>query len=247
MNVNSTWAFKRLVFWHIFASLLLLSLFSPYGLWNQIDIGVFRFLNAPLANHPNARLFWAAANHRLADWLEDLCLLGLCIAAVFKAPKDKRRKRSAQLIFCALLTAMTILLINRVLCRDLLRLRRQSPTLILDAPVFLSDYISSFSVKVESSKSFPGDHATTALLFASAYAYFVRGRLGLCALLYAGLLCLPRLVVGAHWFSDVIVGSGTIAILSLAWALTTPLAAKSIRRIDHVLSLFARKKELSSS
>jgi membrane-associated phospholipid phosphatase len=37
---------------------------------------------------------------------------------------------------------------------------------------------------------------------------------------------MPRLITGAHWLSDVIVGSGTITIVFLSWAFCTPLFSR---------------------
>lgn len=218
-------------------ALLLLSLFAPYtsSVWEKIDRTFFHLLNQPLGTSSSLRTFWALANHRLADWIEDLCILGFYCAAIWKAPRGERRRRTAEMIFCVLLTALTILLVNRLLCRDLLRLRRQSPTLVLDNAVYLPDFLSWITVKTDSSKSFPGDHATTALMFACSYAFFVRGRLAFLALLYGVFLCLPRLAVGAHWFSDIFVGSASIVLFSLSCALFTPIGERVIGFIQKKL------------
>jgi membrane-associated phospholipid phosphatase len=79
------------------------------------------------------------------------------------------------------------------------------------------------SIKDGSSKSFPGDHGTTALLFAASFTYLAGWRLGLLACFYAAFLCLPRLITGAHWLSDIVVGSGSITLFFMAWAIYTPL------------------------
>ncbi|MBS0629206.1 MAG: phosphatase PAP2 family protein [Verrucomicrobia bacterium] len=175
------------------------------------------------------------SNHSLADWFEDLCILGFYLAAIFKVQKGDRLRRCAQFIFCILLTAMTIVLINRLFFRDFLHLRRASPSLVIEPFVDISHSISWIEFKVHSSKSLPGDHATTALMFAISYAYVVRGRLALCALIYGAFLCLPRLAVGAHWLSDIVVGSGCIVILSISWAFFTPVANRMTGWIERGL------------
>lgn len=217
-----------LVCWNVLAMILLLSLFSPLTApaWSSIDLSVFQFLNGSLEGHPRLQQFWAMANNRWADWFEDLCILGFYTAAVYKTAPEKRKERVFQLLFCILITAVTIIVINRFLCRDLLKLRRKSPTQIVPDAINLQDLVPWISFKVNTSKSFPGDHATTALMFAFSYAYFVRGKLAIAALIYGLLLCLPRLVVGAHWISDTIVGSGAIVMLSLSWALCSPLSSR---------------------
>ncbi len=228
LSLTPSWQRKSFLFWNAFGLLLFLSTVLPLTTtaWAWIDTSFFHLLNAPLRQNEPLRIFWALANHKLADWLEDLFILGFYIAAVYKAPREKRLKRSAQLFCCILWTALTIILINRVLCKDILRLRRPSPTLVLPSAVYLSDFISWIQVKAHSSKSFPGDHATTAMMFACSYAYLIRGKLAISALIYGAFLCLPRLAVGAHWLSDIVVGSGCIALISLSWLFFTPIGAK---------------------
>lgn len=227
--INTQW--RLLALWNALALLLLLSLFSPLTrpMWSAIDLHCFRLLNGSLKGRPFLQQFWAMANHSWADWFEDICILGFYVAAVLKAAPEKRKERIFQLLFCLLLTAVTILVINRFLCRDLLKLRRKSPTKLLPDVINLAELVPWISFKVNTSKSFPGDHATSALMFAFSYAYFIRGKLAIGAIAYGIFLCLPRLVVGAHWLSDAIVGSGAIVILSLSWALCSPLSKKLVR------------------
>lgn len=226
----------------LFAVQLLLSLllFShALAVWDWADRHFFTWVNAPLANSHSLRLFFAYANQRLADWIMDLCILGFYSWAIWKAGKGHRHRRAAELLFSILWTALTILLINRLFCRDLLSLRRASPCHVIESAVLLSDTITAFPIKEFTMKSFPGDHATTAMLFAMSYAYFVRGKAALLALLFGAFLCLPRLVVGAHWLSDIVVGSGSIALFSLSIAFFTPLSSSLIMRIEKMLRLFS--------
>lgn len=226
---------KPLLFWNCLALVLFSSLFLLPDLWSKIDTSFFRLVNEPLRDNHLLRTFWAMANHSFADWVEDLCILGFYIAAIWKCQKGTRLKRGAQFFFCLALTALTILLVNRLFCRDFLRLRRASPSLVLDQVVDITHSISWIRFKVHSSKSLPGDHATTALMFAISYAYLVRGRLGFLALLYGAFLCLPRLIVGAHWLSDIVVGSGCIVMVSISWAFFTPFADRAIAAIERIV------------
>lgn len=245
MHFNSThpWRWKSFLLSHLLIALLLLSFFIPLSAswWAKIDLSCFQFLNTPLKHNETLRVIWALANHRLADWLEDLCILTFYIVAIYKTAKHSRLKKGLQFFFCLLLTALTILLINRLFCRDFLRLRRASPTLVIDSATYLSDFISWIPVKVHSGKSFPGDHATVALLFACTYAYLVRGKLAIFALLYAMLLCIPRLAVGAHWLSDIVVGSGSIVLFSISWAFFTPFADWVVEKGEKALRKIFQK------
>jgi len=240
--LNRSWRLKFLIFWNFALFFLFMSLFLPpfSFLWEKIDISFFYFINQSLKKSELLRIFWAITNHSLADWLEDLCIFGFYVAAIWKTPKEMRLRKGSELFFCVLLIALTILFINRLVCRDLLQLRRQSPSLVLNQVTYLSDFLSWIEVKAYSSKSFPGDHATTAFMFAFSYAYLVRGRLAILALFYGAFLCLPRLAVGAHWLSDIIVGSGCIALFSLSWMFFTPLANRCINYLEKCLRLFAK-------
>jgi len=41
------------------------------------------------------------------------------------------------------------------------------------------------------------------------------------------LFSLPRLVSGAHWLSDVLVGGPFLSLITIGWGLYTPYAAKA--------------------
>src|SRR6185369_8486193 len=114
--------------------------------------------------------------------------------------------------------AATIYFINRKLFSSYLIIPRTSPTRVVEDSIRLSEMVPWLHVKDGSARSFPGDHGTTALLFSASYTILAGWRLGIIALLYGAFLCLTRLITGAHWLSDVIVGSGCIAIFVLSWA-----------------------------
>ncbi len=215
------WQFRLLLCSHLAIILLLLSFF--FSFWQPIDQAVFAFLNRMLQNHSTWQIFWAISNHSFIDWIEDLFILGFYCLSIFSSSKLDRKKRVWQFIFCLIFIAFTILLINRLLCRDILRLRRSSPTFSVEGSLRLSQLLPWLDIKDSSSKSFPGDHATTALLFGVTYAFFAGRRFGFYGLLFSLFLCLPRLMVGAHWFSDLVVGSGSIVLFAMSWLLFTPL------------------------
>ncbi|MBS0603899.1 MAG: phosphatase PAP2 family protein [Verrucomicrobia bacterium] len=219
------WKLKILLLCHIVGAMLFASLFWPVtrSYWEMIDVAFFKLINSTLRDRPNWQIFWALANHKLADWVEDICVLCFFIAYVRMAHKSLRKRKVSELIFCVLYIGAIIYFINKTLFRENLDIPRLSPTLVVDDSVRLSQEIDWMKIKDDSSKSFPGDHGTTALLFAASFTYLAGWRLGVLASLYAAFLCMPRLITGAHWLSDVIVGSGTITIVFLSWAFCTPL------------------------
>lgn len=237
-----------LVIWHLLIAFLIGTfLWAPTRfLWERLDTAFFQLFNGSLRGRPNWQLFWAFANHRLADWIEDICILAFFVVSVLRSPKEMRLRKISAFIFSAIAIALIIYFVNRMLFRSYVHIPRDSPTLTFDTSVRLSQEIPWMRIKDGSPKSFPGDHATTALIFASSFFYFAGWRQGLVAIFYAAFLCLPRLVTGAHWLSDVLIGSGSIALFFMSWLLCTPIHTRCIEKIEKglrlLLGLIKKKK-----
>ena len=54
---------------------------------------------------------------------------------------------------------------------------------------------------------------------------YAGGRIGRLAVVVAIIFLAPRLVVGAHWASDILVGSAGVCLVSLSLAIATPVQA----------------------
>ncbi|MBI2743748.1 MAG: phosphatase PAP2 family protein [Chlamydiales bacterium] len=246
MNTSSSsWKIKQLLLWHLLVGLMVGSFLLPATAvyWKHLDVGFFKFINGSLRGNSSWQTFWALANHKLADWVEDLFILGFYTVYIRKAHKELRLKKASELVFCLFYIAAILYFVNRLLFRKTWQIPRESPTLVVEGSVRLSDHISWLHIKDDSTKSFPGDHATTALLFAASYVYLARWRLGLFAAFYAAFLCMPRLITGAHWLSDVIIGAGSITIIFMSWAFCTPLARSVSSKIESFLRLFSIRKK----
>lgn len=216
---------KALLLSHLIVALLFASLFLPWTqkLWEVVDVAFFKWINHSLKDRPLWQLFWACANHKLADWVEDIFILIFFFAYVRQKGALLPTRKIAQLLFFALYIGAIIYFVNGLIFKENWSMPRLSPTHVVEDSIRLSKEIPWMSIKDGSSKSFPGDHGTTALLFAASFTYVARWRLGILAILYSVFLCLPRLITGAHWLSDIIVGSGSITLLFLSWAFYTPL------------------------
>ncbi len=227
------------------ALLLLGSFLWPvtFQLWQSLDTAIFKFLNHTLEGHPWAQVFWALVNHKRADLVEDVIFLLFFILAIRAAPKEKRIRRTAEFIFCIIIAGSLIYSVNRTLLRSHALLPRESPSLVVTPCVRLSQELPWILIKDETITCFPGDHATTLLLFAVLYTFFAGRRLGIYASLYAIFRILPRLIVGAHWASDIIVGSGFLVLFFLGWVLCTPFHTWMINRIEKILT-FRRPYEI---
>ncbi|MFS8563375.1 MAG: phosphatase PAP2 family protein [Rhabdochlamydiaceae bacterium] len=129
-----------------------------------------------------------------------------------------------------------------MLFREHLKIPRASPSLVVTPCIRVSENIPWLKTKEKAGSSFPGDHATTVIFFAVSYTFFTGRRLGYYALAYAILRTLPRLIIGAHWFTDVFVGSGTIVLLFSSWALCTPFHFWVTSWIESFLKIFSYRR-----
>lgn len=112
--------------------------------------------------------------------------------------------------------------------------KRASPTLTFTDINRVSELLS-VPTKDASRDSFPGDHGMMLLIF-SAFMWRYFGKVaGLIALIIFVVFAFPRVMIGAHWFTDIIVGSMTVILIGLPWVLLTPLSDRLITFFDKSL------------
>ncbi len=210
--------------------------------WDILDIWLFKLLNGTLVDRPLLQAFWALINHRYTDWVEDLVFIGFFIIAIQQVAHGQRLKKASQFIFCILVAVTMIYCVNKVLFREHLKISRPSPSLVVTPCVRVSDEVSWVKTKETAARSFPGDHATTVIFFAVSYTFFVGRRLGFYAIVYAIFRSLPRLIIGAHWFTDIFVGSGAIVLFFSSWIFCTPFYLWSTQLIETFLKMFNYRK-----
>lgn len=220
-------------------AILCLTFFHPTTrpLWEAADVAIFKLLNGTLKGNKFLQYFWASLNHKKMDLVEDLIFLLFFIWGIFSTPKGERWKKTVQFLCIILVAACVIHFVNRTYFKYHNPFPRESPSLVVTPCVRISDEIPWKHVKDETVASFPGDHATTLLLFGLLYSAFVRKPLSQIAWIYILLRILPRMVLGAHWFSDIAVGSFSIALFFTACFLYTPL---------YTLTLWPKKHRMSS-
>lgn len=238
---------KKLIFIHIAVFILIFSLFSEFtkAFWLPLDKGCFQILNSFIAKNTFFQNFWAMANHHWADTLEDICFIMFFTWIVKDTPKEGRRRKLAECLFVLFFSALIHLTFNELLFREILHIRRLSPTLVLDSFTDLSEKVTWLKVKVRSPKSYPGDHATVAILFVAGFIFLARKNLKIlcCAVSYGIFLILPRLIAGAHWITDVLFGSIFIVLIPYTWAFCTPLANIAISKLENGINAIKPKKK----
>jgi len=159
-----------------------------------------------------------------------MCLFWWVFFAKENSPEEETLKRAK--LAAALPAALLALLVARTLA-NLLPFRTR-PFL---SPQFHCIWARLDLSSYENWSSFPSDHA--ALFMALAVSIFVASRrAGILAILYVlGAICLPRVYLGLHWFSDVVAGIGLGA---LAGSLVSVYSFR-----DRVWRLSTRWKQMS--
>ena len=218
---------RTFLFLHLFVAALLASLFLPptQGIWQTIDTWFFTTMNSSIIDHPIQQTFWAVSNIKITDIFGASFLTGCFLLYIFEAKGEERRQRVAQLLYTILWFEISILFCKQLytpIC-EYYKISRHSPTVVLQDALMLSEAVPWTKIKDSSYFCFPADHAAIVFQWCGFLWFFAGWKRGLVTTLFSIPFLLPRLISGAHWLSDLLVGSMSIAIIAFAWALYTPL------------------------
>jgi len=192
-------------------------------LWEKLDIAAAYFFNSFIQNHKISQNFWAFFNSSLADWLFDITMALFFLPYVFLAQKGQKLKRFIEISLIIFVIVLFYNLFNRGIFEKAIILSRESPFGVLPDLFSLNEVISWTHVKVHSSASYPGDHGYTICMFILSI-YFLMGRRQCFFAFLASLpFLVPRLITGAHWVTDILMGSFIMALFILGWLFYTPL------------------------
>ncbi|MBF8222692.1 phosphatase PAP2 family protein [Halomonas sp. 328] len=223
----------RLLFYNLLGIALILSWWSPNLLiWEAMDDAVFFTTNAWLHEGNMAWVHLVAlSNNRAFDGVTLLGLLAVFLWAMRRDPQvEHRLLRWGGIGITMLLTAG---IVNRIESY-VITYSHPSPTLVYDNANRITELVD-YSTKAVSTVSFPGDHGLMLMIFAAFMWRFAGRRVGLVSLLLMMVLSAPRILGGAHWFSDIYFGALAIALILLPWALCTPLAPRTAAAITRGL------------
>ncbi|MBW5289124.1 MAG: putative membrane protein [Candidatus Ruthia sp. Apha_13_S6] len=208
--------------------------------WDYLDHQTFIVLNQSLVEfHSIWRGFWAILSVRIAD-LIPLFLIGLFF--YFDDVLFKNKHKMMGLIgFVTLLILMLLMREMMNLYVEYANLGRKSPTLVVDSALRLSSMYPGLGLKDMSAHSFPGDHAAVLFTWLGYCLFFARNRWRWLVFIIVLVFSMPRLMAGAHWFSDVMVGGVSIAMTTLAFGLYTPLLNYINKTLENIVSKFLTK------
>ena len=114
------------------------------------------------------------------------------------------------------------------LAQHLMPVKRASPSLSFPNIYRVSELLH-IPTKDASKDSFPGDHGMMLLIFSGFMLRLISGKKAFTiALLNCGDICFPRVMIGAHWLTDIVVGFSSAVLIGLPWVLMTPLSDRLI-------------------
>ncbi len=238
MNTEPRWRPKLLLTGNLIALLLFTTwLLEPTrSLWLALDEQVFWAANRSLADGELWQKIWAIANNRAFDLVAAASMI--LLYAHFVLFRDRANLR--RYIAIGILMSISILVI--VKSGKWIPIERPSGTFIYPEALRLSDLLPSFYPKDASDDSFPGDHGLVLLICAGFIAFYLPRTYAVFALLFTVIFTIPRLMSGAHWLSDELVGAIGWGSLGLSWILATPLQGIAVGWLEKMIGKFKKTK-----
>ena len=224
---------KRILISHVIVLSLLATWWIFPHFWEKVDLATFHFCHGFIETNPFSQRFWAILSNHRVDWLHDVVFFAFFAPYLFIG-QDKRKK-ALSLIIGVIFTGLVIFSVNKNFFPKVVACERASPTMVLKDTFRLKNLVSDIRFKDSSHNSYPGDHATTAVFFAYFSFYLLGWRRALFCTAYAIFFCMPRLVAGAHWLTDIVMGSVPIAILSLSYFIGSGSFTFLVNWMDHKL------------
>ncbi|BEM38957.1 membrane protein [Serratia marcescens] len=219
-----------ILFFNLLGVALFLSWFLPanHGGWFTLDSAIFFFFNRHLATDPAFLHLVAITNNRAFDVISLLAMGLLYLYFYLKQDAAGRRR----LVITGVVMLLTAVVLNQL--GHLLPVKHPSPTLTFDNINRVSA-LTGILTKDASGDSFPGDHGMMLIIFSCfMLRYFGRGAFAV-ALLITLIFSLPRVMIGAHWFTDIAVGSLSVVLVGASWVLMTPCSDWIIERLNRLL------------
>ena len=227
-NVMTT-RFPLILLLNVAGLALFFSWYIPanHGFWFPLDSAIFHFFNHGLAENRAYLWFVALTNNRAFDACS-LVAMG-CLMLSFWLKEDKAGRR--RILIIGLVMLLFAVVVNQ-LATAIIPVKRSSPTLFF-TDIYRVSELLHIPTKDASKDSFPGDHGMMLLIFASfMWRYFGRRAFAIALVIFV-VFAFPRVMIGAHWFTDIAVGSLTAVLIGAPWVLMTPLS-------DKVITLFER-------
>jgi len=211
------------MFWWAIACFWFASWLSPATreIWDALDSAIFFSLNGSLASGKTWQGFWAIANWRPFDVIAASLILIVGFSWIYSLKKEKRLNALSGL--AVLLFIILVTRFSAALVLYLTDYQRYSPSITLTPSYRLSELVTWINAKDYHKDCFPGDHGYVVITCIIFFFLQAGKRWGMLSLLLFLPFIVPRLVSGAHWATDIIIGSGTMVLVSIPLLFATPL------------------------
>jgi len=194
----------------------------------NLDILVFKSLNHHLLTTPFSQWFWGLLNHRLETKYNLLAAFLFNVWIIFKTTDQSLRKiRLKQLLYFWCCFQIGMFLFNTIF-NHLMQWDRLSPSLVISSAIRLSFLWNDPNIKDSAIHSFPSGHAFAMFYWAFFTSLCAPKRLKIYGFILASFLTLPRLIGGAHWFSDAYIS----ILLAALWLNCTLLPLRYFKRLS---------------
>ncbi|CAK9885407.1 MAG: Lipid A 1-diphosphate synthase [Candidatus Erwinia impunctatus] len=192
-----------------------------HGVWFTIDKSIFYWFNDQLVS--NRLLSWVIAitNFRDFDGVALLAMGVLYFCLWHKAPTDEKWR----IFVTGVAMVISAIILNQL--GHLIPVSHPSPTKFF-SDVHHVTQLTGIATKDASSDSFPRDHGMLLMIFASYMLRYFSLRFFSLSVAIVLIFASPRIMIGAHWFTDVAVGSLSIVLVGMSWWLLTPACDKMI-------------------
>lgn len=199
-----------------------------HGYWFTLDKTIFYWFNQHLVTSKVILWVVAITNYRAFDGVA-LIAMGLLYLQFWRKATPPARRR--------LLCIGIAMLISAVLLNQLghfVPVSHASPTRFFPNVNHVTQ-LTGFPAKDASADSFPGDHGMMLMIFAAYMLRYFTRRAFFIAVAIVFVFATPRIMIGAHWFTDVAVGSLSIVLVGMSWWLLTPASDMLVNMLNRYL------------
>jgi len=188
--------------------------------WDTADYATFAFLNGTLRNRETWQLILTLASLNTAKIVIGFFMSIFYLHYLFYGKNNSTLQRFVELCTLTIIAAVGIILI-KIFIHTGIDYHRRSPSLTINEAFRLSHVFPGYHIRDASANSFPGDNAIVLFSWTGILWFLGKKAYGIPATMFALIFTLPRLISGAHWLSDVIIGGGAISLITLAFTLHT--------------------------
>lgn len=228
------WEWKGLLLFQMMAGLLLLSWeYEPVRqFWDAIDEEVFFLLNGMLISGEKWQWTAAFSNTKRYDKISAIVLIGVLAGYAIAERQHGFTWRLAAVIVLGVCMLVFVYGRRRL---GLFEIDRPSPSMVLEPFYDLREAFPHKRPKTSAHSSFPSDHGIAVLVYGIIFWVISRRPWQIAILAIAPFFILPRMIGGAHWFTDVFVGGLWFALVISSLIIHTPFFAWATRLTEKAI------------